>query len=106
MHFQPGDIVVRKWSKASSLKGRIYKILGEVPKLNAGYYGGSTKVRCLAPNGSQKEIYETRLRSLHDELLTAENRVKNAEGALSDRQIELHKLQRDLKESKTYFPTL
>ena len=74
MSFQPGDIVVRKWSKASTLKGKIFKVLGEVPKPpNASYYGHSTKVRVAAPNGSQKEIYEYRLRKIEDELKSAES---------------------------------
>ena len=102
MPFKPGDIVIRKWSKASTLRGKVFKVIGEVPRPN-DYYRHLVKIRVASPTGSVKEIYETRLRTLDEELRVAEADLSTAEDVLIAKRSKYNQLVRDMNQAKTYF---
>ena len=101
MPFEPGQLVVKKWSKAKHLRGKIYRIVGKVPL--TGY---QQQYRMVAPSGRQVEIGEYSIRSLEDELTRYQHHIFTAQSRLADAQNDLNHLRRDIEECRKLFPVI
>ncbi len=101
MSFEPGQLVVKKYSKAKHLKGKIYKIIGELP-----LHGYDRKYRLAAPSGRQIEKSEHYIRTLEEEEILYQHHIFVAQSRLLDAQNDLNHLRKDIEECKKLFPII
>lgn len=105
MLFKPGDLVVLKWSKAGTLKGKTYRVVGEVPGNHTPFASSYTnKIRCARPSGGQTDIYEYRLHTLSEELDCAKARISQAEDTLNRERYLYNEMVKEIEEVKRSFP--
>lgn len=99
MYFQPGDIVLKKSSKAQNIKSKVFKI---VAKLNGWQYSDSYHV--VTPFGKLKILKEYQLITLKDAIANAERAILTAESEKYNREKYLAKLKTETKNVNSFFP--
>jgi hypothetical protein len=97
MTFQPGEIVLKRWTKARNLKRKVYRILNRVP-------GGYEQWRVVDPFGNQKTFSTYRLMSFSDAKTSRDHLLERARIEVTKAQNAVYALDSDEKMAKTYFP--
>lgn len=108
MAFKVGDIVVKRSSKAKSLKLKVLKIISPSSLNSYGTWGNygkwGNRWKVVNPKGKISDIREYQITKVEDELSIAEKRVKDAEKLWSGRNHYLITLKQELGQVDSYFP--
>ncbi len=99
--FRVGDIVIRKWSKAKTLKGKVCKVISALP--GGGY---PVKYRVVNAYGKQKDFYEWHIKLLSDEINSADNGINIALENVTKARQRAYDLHKEEREVSKFFPVI
>jgi uncharacterized coiled-coil DUF342 family protein len=97
----PGDIVVKRWSKARTIKPKVLKVIA---LLEDEVYG--QKYQVIDAYGKQKTLYSYQIRSINDEIQEITNEIINLVSKLSKARMKAKAVEKEAKEASTYFSTV
>ena len=99
--FRSGDIVIRRWSKARTLKGKVCKVISTLP--SDSY---RVKYRVINAYGKQKDLYEWSIKLLADEINSADSDIEVALGNVVKARQKAYDLRKEEKEVSKFFPVI